>query len=48
MKFTQQVVAGLNYKMVFTSPKGFVEVVVFDQPWTNTLEVKSIQTNLKG
>ena len=39
----RQLVAGFNYKMVFDSAEGLIEVVVFDQSWTQTREVTSIK-----
>ncbi len=36
---SQQVVAGINYKMVFQTENGDYEVVVFCQPWTDTFRV---------
>lgn len=41
-----QVVAGTNYKIVYTvfgSPIRVWEVVVFDQPWTNTKNITSFR-----
>lgn len=38
-----QVVAGVNYKMVFESSKGDYEMIVFSQPWTETYELTSVQ-----
>ena len=31
-----QVVAGINYKLVFASDNGDVEIIVWDQSWTET------------
>ncbi len=42
-KVYEQVVAGVNYRMVFESGNGLIEVTVFCQPWTDTFEVTSIQ-----
>lgn len=42
-KVYQQVVAGVNYRMVFETIEGLMEVTVFCQPWTNTFEVISIE-----
>lgn len=42
-KVYQQVVAGVNYKMVFETSEGLMEVTVFCQPWTNTYEILSIE-----
>lgn len=39
----QQMVAGINYKITFESPEGRYDVVVFTQPWTNTIKVLDIQ-----
>lgn len=36
---SQQVVSGINYKMVFQTENGEYEVVVYCQPWTNTFQV---------
>lgn len=36
---TEQVVAGKNFRMIFDSPTGQYEAVVWNQPWTKTLEV---------
>lgn len=41
----KQLVAGMNYKMTFASASGNVEIVVFDQPWTNTREIISLETS---
>lgn len=38
----RQVVAGFNYKLLFESDQGSVEIIVFDQSWTHTREVTSI------
>jgi hypothetical protein len=38
----RQLVAGFNYKMVFATQDDDVEIIVFDQSWTNTREVTSI------
>lgn len=35
----QQVVAGINYKMIFQTENGNYEVLVFAQPWTETYKV---------
>ena len=35
-----QVVAGKNYRMTFsTVPQGSISLVVFEQPWTETLQI---------
>lgn len=39
----QQMVAGINYRITFESPEGRYDVVVFTQPWTNTIKVLDIQ-----
>jgi hypothetical protein len=36
VKVYKQVVAGMNYKMIFETPSGQVEIDVFSQPWTET------------
>jgi hypothetical protein len=36
-------VAGTNYKLTFQSHQGNVDIIVFDQPWTNTREILSIE-----
>ena len=48
VKVYQQVVAGMNYKMVFETNSGQVEVDVFSQPWTETYEVIGIQRNYQA
>lgn len=35
----EQVVAGINYKMIFQTENGNYEVLVFAQPWTETYKV---------
>jgi hypothetical protein len=40
---SKQPVAGINYKMVFESPNGDYEIVVFTQKWTDTYLVLSIK-----
>lgn len=42
-KVYQQVVAGVNYRMVFETSEGLMEITVFCQPWTNTFDVISIE-----
>lgn len=42
-KVYQQIVAGINYRMIFETSNGLVEVTVFCQPWTNTYEITNIQ-----
>lgn len=39
----QQMVAGINYKITFESVEGTYDIVVFTQPWTNTIKVIDIQ-----
>ena len=39
----QQIVSGINYKITFESPEGDYDVVVYCQPWTNTIKVLDIQ-----
>jgi hypothetical protein len=41
----QQMVAGINYKITFDSPEGKFDVVVFCQPWTNSIKVLDIKKN---
>jgi hypothetical protein len=41
----KQMVAGCNYKLTFQSHQGNVEIAVFDQSWTNTREILSIETS---
>ena len=43
VKVYQQVVAGMNYKMVFETNSGQVEIDVFAQPWTETYQVTGVQ-----
>ena len=40
--YKRQLVAGFNHKLTFETEKGTIEIVIFDQPWTNTREVTSI------
>ncbi len=35
----EQIVSGVNYKMVFNSSSGKVMVTVYCQSWTNTYEI---------
>lgn len=42
VKVYQQVVAGMNYKMIFETNSGQVEIDVFAQPWTETYQVTSV------
>lgn len=39
----QQIVSGINYKITFESSDGSYDVVVYCQPWTNTVKVLDIQ-----
>ena len=39
----QQIVSGINYKITFQSPEGVYDVVVYSQPWTQTIKVIDIQ-----
>lgn len=48
VKVYQQVVAGMNYKLIFDSPKGLLEVDVFAQPWTETYSVTNVQSFLQS
>ncbi len=48
VKVYQQVVAGMNYKMVFETASGQVEIDVFSQPWTETYDVTAIQKVIEG
>lgn len=34
-----QVVSGMNYKTMYRNGKDLYEVVVYSQPWTNTLKI---------
>ena len=43
IKVSEQVVAGINYKMVFQTENGDYEVVVFNQPWTQTIQVTEMK-----
>lgn len=36
---SEQVVSGMNYRMIFETEGGQFEVTVYVQPWTSTLEV---------
>lgn len=40
--YKRQLVAGFNHKLTFETEKGTIEIVIFDQPWTNTRKVTSI------
>lgn len=48
VKVYQQVVAGMNYKLIFETNAGQVEVDVFAQPWTETYDVTNIQPVYKA
>lgn len=39
----EQVVAGINYKMIFQTETGQYEATVFAQPWTETYKVTSMK-----
>jgi len=39
LKVEQQVVAGVNYRIAASTPSGTVNLIVFEQAWTKTLEV---------
>ncbi len=43
VKVYQQVVAGMNYKLIFETNNEQVEIDVFAQPWSETYEVTNIQ-----
>lgn len=43
MKVQRQVVAGLNYVLTFESETEVVVIKVFDQSWTQTREVTSVE-----
>lgn len=38
----RQLVSGFNYKFLFETEEGPVEIIVYDQPWTKVREVISI------
>lgn len=40
---SQQIVAGINYKITYNTPAGQYNVVVFAQPWTDTFKVTHIE-----
>lgn len=40
---SQQVVAGMNFKMTFNTAAGNYAVTVFAQPWTDTYKVTHIE-----
>lgn len=40
---SRQLVAGWNYKIIFEIPEGYVQIIVFDQSWTQTREVTDTQ-----
>lgn len=39
LSVAQQVVSGINYKMIFQTENGQEEVIVYSQPWSNTYRV---------
>ena len=39
---SRQLVEGYNYKLLFEVVGGYVQIIVFDQTWTNTRQVTSI------
>lgn len=47
VKVYQQVVAGVNYRMVFETSEGLIEITVFAQPWTETYEVLGMEPFVK-
>jgi hypothetical protein len=46
IKLSTQVVAGTNWKITYKVLNNRYQVVVFDQPWTNTLSVTSFKKSL--
>ena len=48
LSIAAQIVAGINYKIDFETPSTIYEGVVFFQPWTNTIEVLSIQRKIQN
>ena len=43
-----QVVAGTNYKLIYENDEGDnTEIIVFSQPWTNTMEVTGFKQELE-
>lgn len=40
---SEQIVSGINYRMVFNSKSGPVQVTVYCQAWTNTYEVTEMK-----
>lgn len=47
VSISTQVVAGVNYKIVFESDETTYEAVVYSQPWTQTVEVLYIKEAIK-
>lgn len=45
IKVERQLVAGFNYKMTFETESGNIQITVFDQSWTSTRKITSIETN---
>ena len=43
IEYKRQLVAGFNHKLTFETEKGTIEITIFDQPWTNTRQVTSIE-----
>jgi hypothetical protein len=39
----RQLVAGFNYRLTFNSGSGQVLITVFDQPWTSTRQITSME-----
>jgi hypothetical protein len=42
IQYSEQIVSGINHRMVFETSLCLVEVVVYNQPCTKTLELKSL------
>ena len=41
---SEQIVSGINYRIVFNSGSGPVQITVYCQAWTNTYEVTEIKS----
>jgi hypothetical protein len=44
MKVSEQIVSGINYRIVFNSGSGPVQITVYCQAWTETYEVTEIKS----
>lgn len=43
LSMQRQTVSGYNFKMYFSAQYGQIEIIVYDQPWSDTRQVTSIR-----